>query len=1015
TQFFATMQRQQKTTATGFQRSWCGGGRQLQFHMAELELIMKHMKDSLERKFQLDQEGTRVKRLIDRRSRNFLGSKAADKPATRGKDSDLEGLRSQLRDLEKRSELQSLRHVELLLELEATKKRQRRDELRQLSGASATSATAADTSASASAMTSFSANRLSGVQQDDSESDYQIPWTDGETADEPVVDDGDFFALRQAPVGGSESEGWQPSRQSPADVAPPDGYMFGELVDGKSGYIPSNFVQQFASDSPETARIPANASADSNPLAPGEWRVIVASTFAVQHESILLRSIAGSADSGKDGLPPVPPPRELRVERQMASSVLLSWRQPAHDPASAAAGDTPTSYEVLLDGRVRCRLNSVEKTRTLLESVPANDRHRVSVRSVTASGRKSDEAACTVSVGGGPDSRNWLAPTSLQISHLTGKSAVLAFLPAASALPHSVLLNGAETHRCEAGGRCRIRFDGLKPDNLYRAEVRALPSSGRDLAGLSAGGGATPPILTAAVEFRTGLGLGRPEPPANVQVESGPRNETLLVTWTPLAGAESKGTRLGGYAIYADASQLVATCMQVDADHCVVAMATLPTNARVVTCRTVATDQDGRVVESEDSSPACELDDVILAASSSLSQQEQVPLPHDSDSDQQSEDRSETRTPRSRPKPTRISNTNLNQHSNQSSRHASASPSRRYQTSPSILGTSTPRRSQQVQQQQQQVLQQRQKQIPTQQPTAGRAPHRVHRYRAHHRRRQADDASTDEDGAYGQSDAFLVDSSANDKDNNKSDQDIDQGKEESFKEDIVEEASTPSSWHRRHRRHRHRHRTSRQQPNRIFVALYDYDPASMSPNPDGVQRELAFLEGQLLTVFGSRDADGFYNGECAGKLGLIPGNMVAEVSEYELTQSKMKQSSAGHDAGSDLPGNQQLSKHHDSRKKQQKWKSATKSPLPQQVGRSSRQRQRSSSRHRLMVALHDFEPDQALNCGFGLTAAVAFRSGDLITPLGQAGEDGFLLARVERSQLEGFVPRELLRVLSPDE
>uniref|UniRef100_A0A1I8HBD7 SPX domain-containing protein n=2 Tax=Macrostomum lignano TaxID=282301 RepID=A0A1I8HBD7_9PLAT len=90
--FFATMQRQQKQLRLAFK----GAGREadrLQFHMAELELIMKHMKDSLERKFQLDQEGTRVKRLIDRRSRNFLGSKAADKPATRGKDSDLEGLR----------------------------------------------------------------------------------------------------------------------------------------------------------------------------------------------------------------------------------------------------------------------------------------------------------------------------------------------------------------------------------------------------------------------------------------------------------------------------------------------------------------------------------------------------------------------------------------------------------------------------------------------------------------------------------------------------------------------------------------------------------------------------------------------------------------------------------------------------------------------------------------------------------------------------------------------------------
>lgn len=34
----------------------------------------------------------------------------------------------------------------------------------------------------------------------------------------------------------------------------------------------------------------------------------------------------------------------------------------------------------------------------------------------------------------------------------------------------------------------------------------------------------------------------------------------------------------------------------------------------------------------------------------------------------------------------------------------------------------------------------------------------------------------------------------------------------------------------------------------IFVALFDYDPATMSPNPDAVESELPFSEGQLIKV-----------------------------------------------------------------------------------------------------------------------------------------------------------------------
>ena len=35
---------------------------------------------------------------------------------------------------------------------------------------------------------------------------------------------------------------------------------------------------------------------------------------------------------------------------------------------------------------------------------------------------------------------------------------------------------------------------------------------------------------------------------------------------------------------------------------------------------------------------------------------------------------------------------------------------------------------------------------------------------------------------------------------------------------------------------------------RVFVALFDYDPATMSPNPDGIDEELPFKEGQIIKV-----------------------------------------------------------------------------------------------------------------------------------------------------------------------
>ena len=35
---------------------------------------------------------------------------------------------------------------------------------------------------------------------------------------------------------------------------------------------------------------------------------------------------------------------------------------------------------------------------------------------------------------------------------------------------------------------------------------------------------------------------------------------------------------------------------------------------------------------------------------------------------------------------------------------------------------------------------------------------------------------------------------------------------------------------------------------RVFIALFDYDPVAMSPNPDAADEELPFKEGQLIKV-----------------------------------------------------------------------------------------------------------------------------------------------------------------------
>uniref|UniRef100_A0A4W3J625 RIMS-binding protein 2 n=1 Tax=Callorhinchus milii TaxID=7868 RepID=A0A4W3J625_CALMI len=172
-------------------------------------------------------------------------------------------------------------------------------------------------------------------------------------------------------------------------------------------------------------------------------------------------------------------------------------------------------------------------------------------------------------------------------------------------------------------------------------------------------------------------------------------------------------------------------------------------------------------------------------------------------------------------------------------------------------------------------------------------------------------------------------------------------------------------------------------PPRIFVALFDYDPLSMSPNPDAAEEELAFKEGEIIKVHGDKDADGFYHGETSARFGLIPCNMVSEIQteDEEMLEQFLRQGF--------LPLNTPVEKIERNR-------------------RSSRQH---SIATRRMVALYDYDPRES-SPNVDVEAELTFCAGDIITVWGELDEDGFYYGEINGQK--GLVPSNFLEEVPDD-
>ncbi|KAM7033425.1 peripheral-type benzodiazepine receptor-associated protein 1 isoform 2-T2 [Acridotheres tristis] len=203
---------------------------------------------------------------------------------------------------------------------------------------------------------------------------------------------------------------------------------------------------------------------------------------------------------------------------------------------------------------------------------------------------------------------------------------------------------------------------------------------------------------------------------------------------------------------------------------------------------------------------------------------------------------------------------------------------------------------------------------------------------------------------------------------------------------------------------------------RIFVALFDYDPVSMSPNPDAAEEELPFKEGQILKVCGDKDADGFYRGECAGREGYIPCNMVSEVpvESGELKQQLLKQGFLPSDTES--PGNGTFSPPPRRQtvpppKPRRSKKGLDKQEYKSQAGQKHKDIEAELLAPRRMVAAFDYNPKES-SPNTDVEAELTFSAGDVITVFGSMDDDGFYYG--ELNQQRGLVPSNFLEAVPLD-
>lgn len=185
---------------------------------------------------------------------------------------------------------------------------------------------------------------------------------------------------------------------------------------------------------------------------------------------------------------------------------------------------------------------------------------------------------------------------------------------------------------------------------------------------------------------------------------------------------------------------------------------------------------------------------------------------------------------------------------------------------------------------------------------------------------------------------------------------------------------------------------------KIFVALFDYDPPTMSPNPDACDEELPFREGQLIKVYGEKDADGFYWGEAGNRSGYVPCNMVSEVQveDDRVAEELFREQSTKNPA---MPSSSLSNRS---------TVMGTKSTAFESDDRWGDIYEDMPAKRKL--ALYDYDPNE-LSPNVDAEVELSFRTGDMLLVYGDMDDDGFYMG--ELNGRRGLVPSNFLTDVPP--
>uniref|UniRef100_A0A4W2HRB0 RIMS-binding protein 2 n=1 Tax=Bos indicus x Bos taurus TaxID=30522 RepID=A0A4W2HRB0_BOBOX len=818
-----------------------------------------------------------------------------------------------------------------------------------------------------------------------------------------------------------------------------DGFYEGELLDGQRGLVPSNFVD-FIQDNESRLASTLGNDQDQNFInhagISSEGENILDLHSPTLTDSSLADHGAGTLDVNIDdiGEDIVPYPRKITLIKQLAKSVIVGWEPPAVPPGWG----TVNSYNVLVDAETRLSLALGGRTKALVEKLNmAACTYRISVQCVTSRG-SSDELRCTLLVG----KDVVVAPSHLRVDNITQISAQLSWLPTNSNYSHVIFLNEQELDVVRAA-RYKYQFCNLRPNMAYKVKVLAkphqmpwqLPLEQRErkeafveFSTLPAG----PPAPPQDVAVQAGA------TPATVQVSWRPP----ALTATGL----SNGANVTGYGVYAK-GQRVAEIISPTADGTAVELVRLRSlEAKGVTVRTLSAQGESvdsavaaippDLLVPPTPHPRTAPTPKPLASAGAPETKDEHLGPHAAVDEAWEHGRAPTPAHghlleppglqgsgpgRRSPSPSRILpqpqgvpvSTSVAKAMAREAAQRVAESSRlekrsiflerssgQYANSDEEDGYESPdvkRRGASVDE----FLKGSE---------LGKPPHCCHGDDYHTESSRGSDLSDimeeDEEELYsemqledggrrrpsgtshnalkilgnpvtaGRADRadhvgrrFSHGSAGSHRSRPMMVHAADEYGRDRLSPDFYEESETDPG--------------AEELPARIFVALFDYDPLTMSPNPDAAEEELPFKEGQIIKVYGDKDADGFYRGETCARLGLIPCNMVSEIQadDEEMMDQLLRQGF--------LPLNTPVEKIERNR-------------------RSGRQHSVSTRR---MVALYDYDPRES-SPNIDVEAELTFCTGDIITVFGEIDEDGFYYG--ELNGQKGLVPSNFLEEVPDD-